>query len=100
MGRRDTVISCSGVSLGPERWTAVLSGGRGHGCACGSATWATVQSCLCATGCRLQAAGCREAGRPRADFPSDPSVHGQSSPPGGWGPNLCYSGTPDMNAAD
>ena len=60
MGRRDTVISCSGVSLGPERWTAVLSGGRGHGCACGSATWATVQSCLCATGCRLQAAGRRE----------------------------------------
>ena len=33
-GRRDTVLSHSGVSLGPEGWTAVLSGGRGHGRAC------------------------------------------------------------------
>ena len=57
MGRRDTVISRSGVSLGPERWTAVLSGGQGRGGACGSTTWAPVQSCLCATGCRLQGGG-------------------------------------------
>lgn len=57
MGRRDTVISRSGVSLGPEGWTAVLSEGRGCGSVCGNATWAPVQSCLCATGCRLQGDG-------------------------------------------
>ena len=58
MGRRDTALSHSGVSLGPEGWTAVLSGGRGHGRACGTARWAPVQSCPWCHG--LQAAGRRE----------------------------------------
>lgn len=88
MGRRDTVLSHSGVSLGPEGWTAVLSGGRGHGRA-----QELVQrgkhlgvNCTVGIGARIsgpelplvpQAAGCREARRPRAGFPSHPSVHGQ-----------------------